>query len=485
MLLGLDLGTTNVKALLVEEDGTVRAQQGSRPIDVKHVADGGVEQDIEQVWRATCEAIAQAGAGDAMRDVRAVGVSSQGGALQLRTHDGRCVGPVISWLDGRGHPFDRKLTEQFGPEWFAARVGHAGSGVAVGQILRLRKASPPVLTDKHCIGFVGDTIVERLCGRAAHDHSSLSIANLYNPTLRRADPDVLAALALDDDRLPDLLAATEPAGMVTEEASKQTGLPTGIPVTPAVHDQYAAAVGCNALAAGDVMFGAGTAWVLLAIGDRPVAPVAPLAWVCDHVVEGCWGQLLSLIVGGSVFRWALAMTQLADAPADKIDELMERIAPGCDGLSVFPFHDGMGGSRRLTAGQVRGLRLAHGPGHLLRGCVEGLSFELARQLGWLADAGCVGQRLVMCGRAAGTRCTPRIVADVTGRPVSVPAHTEVSAFGAAVLARCLAEPGASLETLAHGMVGTARSFEPSAACERYSELLDRYVAALDTDVKKP
>ncbi len=484
MLLGIDLGTTNIKALLVEEDGTVRAQQGAVPVDVKHGPDGGVEQDIEQIWRATCQAIAQAGAGGALRNVRAVGISSQGGAIQLRTRDGRCVGPVISWLDGRGHPFDRAMTEQKGAEWFAARIGHGGSGVAIGQALRLRKASPSLLSDEHGIGFVGDTIVQRLCGRAAHDHSSLSIANLYNPALRRADPDVLAAIELDEGRLPDLLAATEQAGTITPDAARQIGLPEGIPVTPAVHDQYAAAVGCGALENGDVMFGAGTAWVLLAVADRMASPIAPLAWVCDHVVEGRWGHLLSLVVGGSVFRWALAMTGLADAPADKTDELMERIPPGCEGLSVFPFHDGRGGPHRLSAGQMRGLRLAHGPGHLLRGCVEGLSFELARQLGWLADAGCGGRRLVMCGRTSGTRCTPRIVADVTGQPVNVPAHTEVSAFGAAVLARRLIEPGTQLEALAREMVKTARTFEPSAARTRYEELLGRYATALDTGVRK-
>ena len=274
MWLGLDLGTTNVKALLVTDDGTV-ISQGTASVALQHLANGGVEQDIEQIWQATLDAIGRAGNGCDLSSVRAVGVSSQGAAIQVRTRAGQCTGPVVSWMDARGTPLARTLEQDKGAAWFAERVGHGGAGIAVGQVARLRLAETGLLDDGRCLGFVGDTIVGRLCGRAAHDRSSLSITGLYNPSLRDADPDVLALMGLDVGQLPDLLEAREPAGAVTDIVALATGLPAGIPVGPAVHDQYAAAIGCGAVEAGDVMFGAGTAWVLLAVADRLSRPVVP------------------------------------------------------------------------------------------------------------------------------------------------------------------------------------------------------------------
>ncbi|HSW44323.1 MAG TPA: FGGY-family carbohydrate kinase [Phycisphaerae bacterium] len=475
MLLGLDLGTTNIKALVVREDGTIAAE-GSAPVQLVHTSDGGVEQNIEEIWQATLSAVRQAGDGCNLSAVRAIGISSQGGAIQLRNQHGECVGPVISWLDGRGRPYDAKLTHRLGADWFARRVGHSGSMVAVGQILRLRDRDPESVACPNRVGFVGDTIVGRLTGRAAHDCSSLSIATLYNPAKHQCDADLLHEIGLKPEQLPDLLPARQPAGPLRPDIAGQLGLNAGIPVSPAVHDQYAATLGCGAIRVGDVMFGAGTAWVLLAAADRLMKPVGPMSWVCDHIVPGRWGQLVSLIVGGSVFKWACDLTRMTGTHTDEIDTLLESVPPGSDGVRLYPFHDAVGGPNRLSAGSIEGLKLAHGATHLLRAAVEGLCFELARQLDWLDKAGCSPKRLTMCGGVTKTRVTPQIVADVTGRPVVCPAQPEISAFGAAVLARAMLEPDTPLEQLAEAMSPPTRVLEPGpAAAAAYQPLLREYV----------
>jgi len=478
VFLGLDLGTTNIKALVVADDGKVVAR-GSVPVSLKHTPDGGIEQNIEEIWRSTLSAIWLAGRDCDLAAVRALGVSSQGGAIQIRTPDGGFVGPVISWMDSRGAAFDERFQRRVGSEWIARRAGHGESNMAVGQVFRLREAAPALLKPPNILGFVGDAIVWRLCGRAAHDASSLSICCLYNPTLRQADPDLLEQLGLRAEQLPELVPPREPVSVLDTEVARQTGLPAHIPVGPAVHDQYAAALGCGAIEAGDVMFGAGTAWVLLAIADHLVAPVVPSAWVCDHVVPGRWGQLLSLVVGGSAFQWALDMVGMREASPAKIDELLDSIAPGSDGLRLWPFLDAIGGRNRPSAGSLHGLRLPHGRGHLLRATIEGLCFELARQLGWLEKGGCPVYRLILCGGAARSRCTPQIVADVTGRPVTCPAETEISAFGAAILARAMMERTASMADLCREMLGDAREIQPSDATTSYAKMVQEYIAAVE------
>jgi len=272
--LGIDLGTTNIKAEVVDVDGTV-ISTGSAACAVTYGADGAAEQDLEDIWNGTLSAIRAAAAGAPGARVAAVGVSSQGGALQVLDRGGACSGPVIGWQDSRARRLDCDLTEEKGKDWFERHAGAGSSFCSIGQLLRLRseRALPPGFT----VGWVGDLVVGRLCGRRAHDATSLSEAGLYNPSLGDADPDILSLLGVDRAQLPDLVPVAAPAGRLLADVAKTVGLPAGIPVGPAVHDQYAAALGCGVVGDGDTMMGAGTAWVLLvstAVLSPPVGGVA-------------------------------------------------------------------------------------------------------------------------------------------------------------------------------------------------------------------
>ena len=473
MLLGLDLGTTNVKALVVERDGGIAAR-GSAPVGLIHVGADGVEQDIEEIWSATLSAIAQAGAGCDLGAVEAVGVSAQGGAMQVLDGDGRPAGRVISWLDGRGRPFDREITRELGGAWFAEHTGHGSSGISIGQILRLREEDGEL---PRRIGYVGDVIVSRLCGRGAHDATSLSIAMLHNPSLGTMDPELLGRLGLDAGQLPDLLPPRELAGPLRASVAREMGLPSGIPVSAAIHDQYAAALGGGAVAPGDVSFGAGTAWVFLAATDRLAGPAIPAAFVCTHVAEGLYGQMLSLGNGGSSLTWALG---LAGVDGEAVDAILETAPAGCDGLRFWPFLAAMNpaGLAPGTPGRLDGLRLLHDAAHVVRAVVEGLALELTRYLGFLTDAGIEVGRLVMSGGAAASRVTPQIIADATGLPLACTTESEMSALGAAILARGLVEPGVALADLARAMAPPVRAVAPGPDAELYRRLFDDYVASL-------
>jgi len=136
--MGIDLGTTNIKAQIADEDGRILSS-GSSPVGIEYSANGGAEQDIEEIWTATQDAVKQASASGAGQRVRAIGVSSQGGALQVLDHDGRPWGPVIGWQDSRGGQWDQALTARKGGEWFSSHIGLPKSSSAIGQLLRLRE----------------------------------------------------------------------------------------------------------------------------------------------------------------------------------------------------------------------------------------------------------------------------------------------------------------------------------------------------------
>lgn len=483
MYLGFDLGTTNVKALVADASGRI-VSTGSAPVDRYVTADGGVEQDVEQIWAAACTAVRQAAAG-AGGAIEAVGVSSQGGAVQVLDDHDRPLQRVISWLDRRGEPFDRQLIDTLGRDWLAAHVGHGGSSMTPGQVLRLRQQSAGLLRAPHRLAFVGDVIVGRLCGRRAHEPTSAAIALLYNPWICRADPEFLARLGLDESQLPDLVPVDQPAGGLLPDVAAQLGMAAGLPVGAAVHDQYAAALGAGALAPGDINFGAGTAWVLLANSARLVPPIIPRAFVAPHPIAGLWGQMLSLINGGSTVEWALRLLGQARLGLGQVDDLVDQAPAGCDGLRCWPLliPDAESDGRFRAGGRIEHIKLAHGPSHFLRAVLEGLACELARHLRLLTAAGLSARRLLMCGSASASRTTPQILADVIDTPITCVETPDVSALGAAMIARALQSPG-SLADVVRSWSPGGRRIEPGPQRGVYGRLLEEHLAAFGTQVPR-
>ncbi|MBI4325882.1 MAG: FGGY-family carbohydrate kinase [Chloroflexi bacterium] len=479
MLLGLDLGTTNVKAAVTDLEGRMLGHS-SVPVQLFHIGEGGVEQDLEEIWVATLEAVRQATHSLEANRIRALGISSQGGAMQMLGAEHRPIGHVISWLDDRGHGDDDALTAELGRDWFVQRIGHGRSGLAAGQLLRLRRECPSLLAETHRIGFVGDIIAGRLCGRAAHDGTSCGLTLLYNLHRQAYDPDLLARLGIREGQLPDLISPRQAAGCLLPDVAGQTGLAAGIPVSAAIHDQYAAALGTGAVHAGDVMFGTGTAWVLLAVMDRLVEPVIDEAFACRHVVEDLYGQIVSLRNGGSALTWALKVIGLEEKDSDVIERRIASVEPGSNGLCFWPFLTAYGASGLAPGvkGRLAGLQLSQTSAHVLRAVIEGLACELNRHLSFLRDAHISVARLIMSGGAAAGQVTPQIIADVTGLPLVCMGGNEGSLLGAAILARGLIEPGKSLVQLAADMAPTGRPMRPGPNTGFYREHYERYRQSL-------
>jgi xylulokinase len=167
---------------------------------------------------------------------------------------------------------------------------------------------------------------------------------------------------------------------------------------------------------------------------------------------------------------------LGDASSGAVDDMLSSAAVGADGLRFFPL---LAPGSRLGPGRMTGLTLSHGREHLLRAVVEGLACELARHLRVMVERGIPTGRLVMTGGASASRVTPQIVADVTALPVACTAEPDMSALGAAILARALTEPGQDLASLSEAMSPAVRTFEPSADRVVYAQLLEDYVKSLE------
>ena len=472
LVLGIDLGTTNIKALLVDGHGAA-VSQGSAPVSIRYTEDGGAEQDIEEIWQATRTAIGEAVRGRHPARVRAIGISSQGGAIQILDSSDRAVGPIVGWQDARGKPWDRELTSRMGREWLIQRTGASHSAGAVGQVLRLRDAG--VFTSRSRLAFAGDIVVGRLCGRRAHDATSLSEPSLLNPSSGDADDELLEVLGLDRSRLPALLAADTAAGALLPDVAGSLGLAAGIPVGPAVHDQYAAALGSGTVRAGDTMLGSGTAWVLVAVTDHLAPPIGGAALVGRHPVPGLYGQMMSMENGGSSISWATRTMGLGSPGVQEVDRILLSVPDGCAGLRFRPLLQQIASLPPGMTARIDGLRLEHTAAHIVRAVVEGLACELGRFLAMMRDAGVRVERLVLCGKAASSSVTPQIISDTIGLPVDCVSATETSALGAAVLGRALLEPGAGLQKLADALRPSLARVQPGPGSLSARGRLDAYL----------
>jgi len=405
--LGLDLGTTNIKVLLTDLTGKV-VSEGSAAVVRYDTPDGEVEQDIDQIWQATCDAIKKAVRGFDVAEIQAVGVSSQGGALQPLDESDKPLGRVISWLDTRGAQYDKKLTTELGGDFFRKHIGHGKSIIAPGQIMRLKAECPEYFAQIKYFAFVGDVIVGMLTGTRGHDATSLSICCLLNPQTGKADEAILERLGIKELQLPKLFNADHSVGQITESAAGPTGLKPGISVGPAIHDQYAAAVGAGAINPGDMCLATGTAWVLLAITDRLSLPVVDDAFVCPHPYDGLYAQMVPLGAGGSEIQHAMKQVDYDKISLELIDSLLDKAInqPGLDK-----------------------------PADLVYETVVNLAKLVEKQFGLMRNSGIDPKRIILTGPAAASRFTPQIIEKVTGLKVECFKQSSASAYGAAILAR--------------------------------------------------
>ncbi len=479
LVLGLDLGTTHVKAAVRTLQGR-RIAEASQQVSLSCSGRGVAEQNIDDIWHAVLQSIRMAGKTCDLNDVESVGVSSQGGAIQVIDQGGQPRGPVISWMDMRGVEFEAEVTNDQGYDWLAQHTGLARLGIGVGQILRLKKNQPSLLTPDEKLSYVGDYIVGKLCGNRVHDATSLAIAGLLNPDTNRTDDGMLDVLGLHEGQLPEVQSIKQPAGYLLSDCAAETGLASGIPVSPAVHDQYAAALAAGAVQPGDLMLGTGTAWVLLAVTEQRTKSPLPDAFISPHIVPNRIGHLLSLGAGGAALEWAHKLMHCEQS----VDKLASEIQPGGNGLFFHPrvtTHSGTGWHDLPTASFV-GLRSDHQAGHILRAILEGLVFELNRVLTQVLSPHFTINRIILTGAAATSALTSQIIADVTGVPILRIIDSSLSATGATKIAQALVEPCDALPPSQATFHVEGEVLKTSQLSETYQGLFNQYLTNIrDTD----
>jgi xylulokinase len=437
-LLGIDVSTTGVKALLVAADGQVVGSANTeQPLYTPHPL--WSEQDPADWWNGAMRSIRQvlADAGVDGSQVAAVGLTGQMHGLTLLDRQGQVLRPAILWNDGRTSAQCDEMRARLGKDRLIAITGNdALTGFTAPKILWVREHEPKVYARVAHILLPKDYVRYRLTGGFAVDCADGAGTILMDIKKRAWSSEVLEALQIPADWLPQVFEGPQVTGTITAEAAQLTGLKAGTPVVGGGGDQAAGAVGVGAVQPGVVSLALGTSGVVFASTPSPfIEPQGRLHAFC-HAVPGRWHLMGVMLSAAGSLRWYRDTFQ----PGQDYDNLLapaSAIPAGCEGLLFLPY---LTGERTphpdpLARGAFVGLTIRHGQAHLVRAVLEGVAFGLRDSFELMKQA---GQKEIsqvrVSGGGARSPLWRQILADVLGVELVTVNTTEGAAYGSALLA---------------------------------------------------
>lgn len=443
-LVGIDISTTAVKAILIDARGSVIGSV-STPLSVSIPRSGWSEQDPADWWNATVTSIR------ALLDrssvpsekIAALGLTGQmHGAVFLDAH-GKIIRPAILWNDARTPYQCAEIVDLIGEDRLREITGNpALVGFQAPKILWLREQEPENFAKVQHILLPKDYIRYRLSGEFATDTSDAAGTLLLGLVQRDWSDEILSKLSIPREWLPDVHEGPDVTGYVTVEASQLTGLPAGTTLVASAGDNAAAAIGSGVVQEGTGLLSLGTSGVIFVPTNTPrIDPTGALHAFC-HAISGAYHLMGVILSAGGSLHWArdvLFGDGLNRSELDDYDTFIEpatHIIPGADGLFFLPY---LAGERTphmdpTARGAWIGLSLAHRQEHLVRAVLEGVAFALRDVWERMTALGVAPSALRIVGGGAKSAAWREIIAAVLDVPLQRLAMDEGAAFGAAILA---------------------------------------------------
>lgn len=479
--IAIDAGTTAIKAVGYGDDGAELAV-ARRPANVSRPRPGWAEQDMDQVWAATAEAV---------RDVLArlpeppsmVALTAQGDGCWLVDDRGEPTGPAVLWSDGRAaRTVDHWRDEGVLAEAFGRNGSCTFPGLANAILAWFAEHDPDRLARSSAALTCGGWLFQRLTGVTAADESDASAPFLDLGT-RAYSTELIGLFGLEPQAhlLPPVIGDDRRTAGLHRSAADALGLPAGLPIVMAPYDVASTAIGAGAVVTGSACTILGTTLCTEVVRDAVDTSGEPagLTVALDSTTANRTGRVLRVhptLAGTEVIDWATEMLGL-DSP-NALSALAGEAGPAPDGPVLLPYLSPAGERAPFLDTDARGtfwgLSLEHGREHLAHAVFEGLSLTIKD---CVTASGAAATELRLCGGGASSDVWCRMIADVTGVPAVRSADAEVGAKGAFLsgLVATGAEPDLAHAVGAHVREGDR--FEPDPA--RVAHYEQRFAAFLD------
>ncbi|MBL9121032.1 MAG: xylulokinase [Phycisphaerae bacterium] len=440
LLLGIDLGTTGTKAVVVDDRGSVVAS-ATREHPLSAPRPGWSEQDPETWWQSTCEAVkaALATVPNGPKRIAGIGLSGQMHGLVMVDADGEPLRPCILWNDQRSAPQCERIEREIGLEAIVRMTGNRMlPGFTAPKILWCREHEPELERRARTHLLPKDWLRFRLSETRATEVSDASGTLLFDCGRRCWSEAMLDTLRIDRATMPECAESTVVSARLSARAGESLGLRSGIPIVGGAGDQAASAIGSGIVREGAVSVTIGTSGVAFATCDawRPSARGEVHAFC--HAVPGRWHVMGVMLGCGGSLRWyrdTFAFPQ-GDHGYEAIVAEAATSQPGARGISFLPY---LSGERcphpdPEIRGALLGLDASHRRADVSRAVLEGITFGLGDNLDLIRGLGIPVGEVRLAGGGARSAFWQQLCADVFGCPVLVSRGNEGGALGVALLA---------------------------------------------------
>ena len=478
--LGIDVGTTAVKALAVSETGAV-AGEAESPLQVSVPMPGWAEQDPSDWWQGTVDAVRAACAQAGIRDVESIGLSGQMHSSVLLDRADRLLRPAILWNDVRTTAQCRFITDRLGKTGLRRLVGNpALEGFTAPKLLWVREEEPRLFERARAVLLPKDYVRLLMTAEKATEPSDAAGTLLFDVRRGCWSAEMLAVLQLDPAMLPPVRGSSSVTGRLTQAAAEELGLRQGTPVVGGGADNAAAAVGSGVVGQGALQTSIGTSGAVVAPIERPRVDPGMRIHSFNHAVPDTWYLMGVVLSAGAALAWfKRALAGQGGSPPTYDELIAEAVGtpPGADGLTFLPY---LTGERTPHAdsnarGVFAGMHAGHERGHLVRAVLEGVTFALRDSLELMRRLRVDAVEAVAVGGGARSAVWRQMQADVLGVPVVTVEPSGGAPYGAAVLAAAGSGRFASVEEACRAWIRPLDRLEPSpSAAAAYGQAYERY-----------
>lgn len=436
-LMGIDLGTSSVRAMLMRENGDILAVEGEN-YDVVIPQPRHAEQDPHLWWEKTTEVIRRALAKSAVApdDIAALSFSGQMHGLVCLDAQRRVVRPAIIWPDQRSAAAIAGIMDRCDRDMLIKNVQNAiATGFLIASLYWLKQNEPENYARTAFVMLPKDYIKFRLSGEIVADRSDAAGSLAFdNVNLRWADA-LLRHIDIDIGKFPPVGPSTQVVGSVTPDAAKATGLATATKVVNGGADQAMQAIGNGIVEDGVFAANIGTGGQISTSMAKPVFDSQLRTSTFAHALPGRWYVMGALLSSGASLKW-LAGKVLGQTDYALLSKEAESVPPGTGGLLFLPYLTGERTPHLDPDARAVffGLTLGHERKHMVRAVMEGVAYALRDCMEIIVGMGLPCRKLIASGGGANSPLWLQIQADVLGHPVHRSLVTEQACLGAAITA---------------------------------------------------
>lgn len=468
--LGLDAGTTVIKAVLFDEEGRF-VQEASRENEIIFLENGGAEIDLEAYWQSVAACILEVMGSSGLRgeDVKALSVSANGVTVMPVDKSGKPLRKAFSYLDKRGAKEACEIIEKFGQETFYKNMGqpHLLPMLPIVKVLWMKRNESDIFNRFHKIVMVDDYLMFKLIGVWATDSCLAGTTGFVKVSNNSRWRETMEYVGVADDNFCEVKQSGTPIGNVLASVANKLGLSQRTLVVCGALDQAAGCIGSGNIKSGILTECTGTVLALNATVDKPVINIQKPVPCFAHAVEKKFIMLPWCLSGGRTLKWFRdeffkSNSTEAEITYSDMVTAADSIRPGSDNLLMLPHIAGANSPEfnEDARGVFFNIDIRHKRAHFVRAILESVGYMIRRNVEMLQSLEVPSDTIRSIGGAARSRTWNQIKADILQIPVTTCQIKEVGALGAAILAAVGSGYFSSIEQGCKQFVRFDETFEP-------------------------